>query len=120
MRWWIGMLAVVGAVAAGREAAVHAQSPPTRAFGTVTIDGQPAPLGTIVQAYIDDQLCGEGMVRRVNDDLPQGYVVDVAGAAQTPGCAGEGDTITFRIGGVKANETGTFATGSFLRLDLTV
>lgn len=101
-------------------AAAGAQLPPTRVFGTVTVDGRPAPAGTVVQAFIGERLCGEGVVRRISDDLPLGYVVDVAGATQVEGCGTDGAPITFRVGGVPANETATFATGSFLRLDLTV
>jgi hypothetical protein len=97
-----------------------AQLPPTRVFGTVTVGGQPAPAGTVVQALIGEKVCGEGVVRRISDDLPLGYVVDVAGATQVEGCGTDGATITFRVGGVPANETATFATGTFIRLDLTV
>lgn len=97
-----------------------AQLPPTRVFGTVTVGGRPAPAGTVVQALIGEKVCGEGVVRRISDDLPLGYVVDVAGATQVEGCGTDGATITFRVGGVPANETATFATGTFLRLDLTV
>ncbi len=120
MRRWFLLLAglsvalVLGAAPAG------AQLPPTRVFGTVTVDGQPAPAGTVVQAFIGEKLCGEGVVRRISDDLPLGYVVDVAGATQVEGCGTDGATIAFRVGGVLANETATFATGTFIRLDLTV
>ena len=120
MRRWFLLLAglsvalVLGAARAG------AQLPPTRVFGTVTVDGQPAPAGTVVQAFVGEKQCGEGLVRRISDDLPLGYVVDVAGATQVEGCGTDGATITFRVGGVPANETATFATGTFIRLDLTV
>jgi hypothetical protein len=120
-RW----LAVVGvgiasaALAAGGGQA-GAQTPPTRAFGLVTIEGRPAPPGTAVQALIGEKVCGEGTVRRVSDAIPVGYVVDVAAATQTPGCGTDGDTITFKVGGVTANEKTEFRTGTFVRLDLTV
>ncbi|MER3419934.1 MAG: hypothetical protein C4290_05120, partial [Chloroflexota bacterium] len=109
-----GLALVLGAAPAG------AQLPPTRVFGTVTVDGRTALAGTVVQAFIGEKLCGEGVVRRISDELPLGYVVDVAGASQIEGCGTDGATITFRVGGVLANETATFATGTFLRLDLTV
>lgn len=121
MRVWMLMIMLLSAgIVAGRATAAGAQSPPTRAFGSVTIDGQPAPLGTVVQAVINDKLCGEGVVRFVNDALPQGYVVDVQSNASSSGCGADGDTIRFRVGGVEATETGEFQTGTFLRLDLTV
>jgi hypothetical protein len=100
--------------------AAATQTPPTRVFGTVTVDGRPAPAGTVVQAFIGEQQCGEGQVRRISDTLPLGYVVDVVSATQTQGCGTDGDRITFRVGGRQATETGEFRTGAFLRLDLSV
>jgi hypothetical protein len=121
MRFWILlMLGLSAGVTAGVARIARAQTPPTRVFGTVTIDGQPAPLGTIVQAVVNDHLCGEGPVRYVNDQLPQGYVVDVLSFSSSQGCGTDGDTVTFRVGGVQANETATFQSGAFVRLDLTV
>ncbi len=113
-------LAIGGMAVAFSAATARAQLPPTRAFGTVTIDGQPAPLGTVVQATIGDRLCGEGVVRFVNDQLPRGYVVDVLHFASTEGCGVEGATVNFRVGGVAAAETVEYQTGTFVRRDLTV
>lgn len=98
----------------------RAQTPPMRTFGTATVEGQPAPAGTVVQVLVGEQMCGEGTVRRVNDDLPLGYVVDVISASTQPGCAGEGERVSFRVGGRPATETTEFETGAFRRLDLTV
>lgn len=120
MRTWFLLLAGWGLALFLGAALAGAQLPPTRVFGTVTVDGQPAPAGTVVQAFVGEKQCGEGMVRRISDDLPLGYVVDVAGATQVEGCGTDGATITFRVGGVPANETATFATGTFIRVDLTV
>lgn len=114
-------LIVFGAVlVAMLGAPLLAQTPPTRVFGSVTVGGRPAPLGTVVQALIGDKVCGEGQVRRVSDEIPVGYVVDVVSATQTPGCGTDGATIVFKVGGVQANERGEFQTGTFLRLNLTV
>lgn len=120
MRSLFLLLAGLSVALAFGAAPAGAQLPPTRVFGAVTVDGRPAPAGTVVQAFIGEKLCGEGVVRRISDELPLGYVVDVAGASQSEGCGTDGATITFRVGGVPANETATFATGSFVRLDLTV
>lgn len=98
----------------------RAQTPPMRTFGTATVDGQPAPAGTVVEVLVGETVCGRGEVRRINDELPLGYVVDVISAATQPGCAGEGEQVSFRVGGRPAAETAPFETGSFLRLDLTV
>ena len=123
MRWsHFGRVVVLAAslMAVAWHESVLAQSPPTRAFGTVTINGRPAPEGAVVKAFIKTTECGEGTVRRVNEQLPLGYVVDVASATQKDNCAFDDDPITFTVNGVPADQTGTFATGTFLRLDLTV
>jgi hypothetical protein len=117
MRWLMGT--VTGIVAVLLCAAVaQAQTPPTRTFGSVTIDGQPAPAGTKVEALILDKVCGENVVRRLNDEIPVGFVVDVASAAQSPGCGSDGDRIAFRVGGVTVDQTAEFQTGNFVRIDL--
>lgn len=118
MRWLIGAMTGLMTVLLGASMA-RAQTPPTRTFGSVTIDGQPAPLGTKIEALIFDKVCGENVVRRLNDEIPVGFVVDVASAGQTPGCGNDGDTIIFRVGGVQANETSEFQTGNFFRINLT-
>lgn len=119
MQSWIAA-AILAAILAWAPLTARAQTPPTRAFGTVTVDGQPAPPGTTVQALIGDKVCGEGEVRRVSDAIPRGYVVDVVSATQMQGCGTDGDRIIFKVGGKQANETAEFHTGTFLRHDLTV
>jgi hypothetical protein len=101
-------------------ATMSAQTPPTRVFGTVLVDGQPAPAGTSVQAFIGERQCGDGQVRRISDEIPLGYVVDVLSATQTTGCGADGDRITFKVGGRQAGESTEFRTGTFVRLNLTV
>lgn len=122
MGWWktIGMLALVAAYTAVSRQPALAQAPPTRLFGTITIAGQPAAVGTVVEAFVRGLLCGEGVVRRVSEQLPVGYVVDVAADAQRPGCGRDGDAVSLRVGGEPAAESATFQTGLFVRLDLTV
>jgi hypothetical protein len=100
--------------------AVSAQTPPTRVFGTVTVDGRPAPAGTTVLAFIGEQQCGDGQVRRLSDDIPLGFVVDVLSATQATGCGTDGARITFKVGGRQSRETVEFRTGTFVRLNLTV
>ncbi len=87
--------------------------PPTRFFGTVTLDDTPAPDGTTITALVNDNLCGTGLVTGGN------YVVDVASATTQEGCGTDGDTVSFLVGTVLANETGTFQAGAFVPLDLT-
>jgi hypothetical protein len=94
-------------------------TPPTRVFGSVTVDGQTPPLGTTVEAFIGTQRCGTGEVRELGDPIGVGFLVDVDSNTFNPGCGNDGDTITFVVGGVPAAETATFQTGAFVRQDLT-
>ena len=93
-------------------------SPPTRFYGTLTIDGAPAPAGTMVRAFVGDKDCTNA---REPFTVPAGsYAVEVGHTTQTPGCGEIGTTVTFRVGTRTANERGTFETGSFQLLNLTV
>jgi hypothetical protein len=95
------------------------QLPPTRVYGTVQINGETPPIGTLVEAFVHGNRCGSGEVRDVGAPVGVGYVVDVDADAFTPGCGNNGDTITFRVGGVDAAETATFQTGAFVEQNLT-
>ncbi|MBI2760759.1 MAG: lamin tail domain-containing protein [Chloroflexi bacterium] len=93
-------------------------SPPTRFFGSLTINGSPATAGTVVRAFIGDKDCTTD-----NTSLPrdQGrYAVEVPHSTQTSGCGMDGATVTFRVNGQPATQTGTFMTGQFIPLDLTI
>jgi hypothetical protein len=97
---------------------VNAQAnPPNRFFGTVTINGQDQPEGTVVEAYIGSTLCGSGAVQSRNGSTI--YVVDVLGEGQKPNCAKDGDKVTFKVAGLDATETGTYETSAATHLDLT-
>jgi hypothetical protein len=91
--------------------------PPNRYYGTVTINGQDQPEGTVVEAYIGNTLCGSGTVDTRNGSKI--YLVDVLGAGQKPNCAKDGDKVTFKIAGLDAKETGTYDTAAATHLDLT-
>lgn len=104
----------VGAAQAGRAQ----MSPPNRFYGSLTIDGAPAPAGTQVRAFIGDIDC---TTPREPFAVPAGqYAVEVAHGSQIPGCGSDGAEVTFRVGGRTANEKGVFVGGTFIKLDLTV
>ncbi len=109
-------LTIAGAGSAPRSVASQA-APPTRFYGTLTIDGQPAAAGTAVRAFIGTTDC----TSPTSLSVPAGnYTVDVAGGGQIPGCGSDGATVTFRVGTRQASETGTFSTGTFVNLPLTI
>ncbi|MGH2598304.1 MAG: hypothetical protein ACRDJ9_02840 [Dehalococcoidia bacterium] len=118
--WTLAALVCVAAGAVlhgGRD--VAAQAPPTRVFGAVTVNGEPPPPGTVVEAFVGGMPCGQGEVRDLGDPIGIGFVVDVDADAFNPGCGNDGETITFKVGGLDAPETATFQTGAFVQRDLT-
>jgi hypothetical protein len=110
----VSALASVAAVATG---ALAQALPPNRFYGTVTIDGKLQPEGTVVEAYVGTTLCGAGSIANHNGE--QVYLVDVLDSGQKPGCANDGDKVSFRVAGLQAKETATYQTGVATRLDLT-
>jgi hypothetical protein len=80
-----------------------ASLPATGFRGSVTdAGGATPPAGTVIEAYVDDVLCGVTSLR--SGDF-EGYSMIVAGPEAVAGCA-EGATITFRIDGEQAGQTG--------------
>ncbi len=63
-------------------------------YGTVTVEGAPPEVGTLVRAKIRDKICGLAEVQDI-EELGIGYTVDVKATTVERGCAGYGDTITF-------------------------
>jgi hypothetical protein len=80
---------------------------PAEYYGTVTINGNPAPAGTVVTAVINNQVAGS--ITTTNSGIYGG-----AGTfAQRLVVAGteNGQTIQFQINGRKAAQTSTFQSG---------
>ena len=116
----VRFLAVALVAAIGLQSTVSvAQLPPTRFYGTVILNGEAPPIDSLIRAYIGEQFCGEGRVLALDDPIGVGFFIDVFAESYRPGCGTDGATVTFRVSGVPANETGTFQTGSFIQLDLT-
>lgn len=102
---------LAGVLVAGTAAAQ--QFPPHRFFGTLTVNGQPAAAGTVLQAFQGTAECGSATL-----SAPGQYVIDVAGPTQSGDC--RGGAITFTVSGRNAAETSTFRQGGFEQLNLTV
>lgn len=120
---WIQALAALACLTAGAMITTGrdllAQGPPTRFFGAVSINGAPAAIGTTIEGFVDGQLCGDAAVRELEVPGGVGYVLDIRPDSLEPGCGQNDKTVTFKIGGLDAEQTGTFTAGSFVRLDLT-
>jgi len=81
---------------------VHASVEPPPAIphefaGSVFVDGVPAPEGTLVEAFVDGEEDAS-----TNADEDSRYMLLVRGP---------GTTVTFRVGGVPANESATWESG---------
>ena len=96
-----GALAALGSTA-------HAQPTPPAVFtGSVTINGQPAPAGTLIVASIGNTVCGTTVVT-----TPGQYTLQCSGG-------NVGDTVTFTVDGHPAG-TGTWNNTQLNTVDLGV
>ncbi|GIW14734.1 MAG: hypothetical protein KatS3mg063_0587 [Tepidiforma sp.] len=114
----IALFAAAGTLGASTVSAESPPNPPARFAGTVTIDGQPAPAGTVIEARIGNAACG------VTQVFTQGgqsrYVLDVPALdpGANPNCGVDGAVVTFYIGGKKAAETGSWKNYQLNELNL--
>ncbi len=115
----IALLAASGTLGATTVSAESPPAPPARFAGTVTIDGQPAPAGTVIEARIGNAPCGVTQVFMQGGQAR--YVLDVPALdpGANPNCGVDGAVVTFYIGGKRAAETGTWANYQLNQLNLT-
>jgi len=110
----VSLLLAVCLVAAGITPALHASSPPPmphQFYGTVSFGGALVDEDTLVEAFV-----GGVKEAQTTVDAEGRYGDDPA--FMVPGTAGA--VVTFRIGGVLANETSTWQSGRIQELNLTV
>jgi hypothetical protein len=80
-----------------------ASAPVTAVYALVTdADGASPPVGTRVEAFVGATRCGISSIRRYGDE--SGFLLFASGPDQIAGCT-EGATLSFVIGGMRANET---------------
>jgi hypothetical protein len=92
---------------------------PSSFYGVVEVDGATVPDGTIVRGLINGETCAEGYIQ-IYEGSPA-YSLDVPGddTATTARDGGlEGDTVQFEVGGVLADQTGTWHSGTNVELNL--
>src|SRR5215211_1804429 len=103
-------IALVAALVFGAFAITTAaaqQFPPHRFFGSLTINGQPAPSGTVLRAVIDGTECATTTLSSAGT-----YVIDVPGVTINPNCGRTGQsTITFVVNGQAAAQSATYRDG---------
>ena len=111
------LLALTIGVAAGED--VLPPTFPHDFWGGVTIDGSPAPAGTVITAMIGDTAYGSIETTKAGEygssSRYEGDRLVVNAAADL-----SGETITFLVNGRTARETATFTPDSTTRLDLSV
>jgi hypothetical protein len=102
----LGGVAVLGVLLLGLSGALAvstatAQTPPATFAGSVTVAGQPAAAGTVVEARIGNVACGVTSVFIVGTEARY--------SLQSPAtCGAPGAAVSFRVGGAAAVGAGTW------------
>jgi hypothetical protein len=99
---------------------VHAFPPlPSSFHGTVKVNGENVPDGTLIQAMIHGQVYAEKQTYIFKGDSVYALVIpgDEAGSVVVEG-ESDGDTITFKIGARLADQTGLWKSGTNIALNL--
>ncbi|MXR19148.1 PKD domain-containing protein [Halobacterium bonnevillei] len=87
---------------------------PESYYGNVTIDGQPAPAGTVITALIDGEVKGQ-----ITVDTPGSYGgPKVSDEKLVVNASENGSTVRFFVGSLEANTTDEFQSGTNSELDL--
>ncbi len=109
---WLGgsvaAIALFGASSVLNVTEVAADSPPNppaRFVGSVLVDGQAPPAGTLIEARVGATTCG--VTQTFSQGSSMRYTVDVTALdpGATPNCGTDGASVTFYIGGKLANES---------------
>jgi hypothetical protein len=95
-------------------------SPPSRFVGNVTVLGAPAAPGTVIEARIGNTTCGVSTVFMSGAEARYTLDSPALDPAQNPACGVDGSTVSFFVGGQKANETGSWANYRLNTVNLTV
>lgn len=94
---------------------------PSSFYGTVTLNGSNVVEGTVIEVLINDKVIGKSQTMMYEGKSV--YAIDVNGDdSSTTEVEGgkDGDLISYRIGGLIANETGTWHSGVNFELNLTI
>lgn len=115
-------LAALLTCAVGSATALAQPSVPATFFGSITINGAPAPTGTDVRGFVDGLDCTQsapGERPAVREGGATAYVIAVVHESQRTGCARPGVTVTFTIDGVEADQRSLWQAGP-IRVDLSI
>ena len=93
---------------------------PSSFYGEVRVNSGFVPIGTVVRALINGQVYSEGLSQEYNGASV--FTLDVPGDdLSTPAIEGgvEGDIVQFGVGGVLAEQTRTWQSGTNIQVELT-
>ncbi len=94
---------------------------PSSFYGTVKVNGENVPDGTLVRALIDGQVYAEVKSQTYQGDSV--YTLDIPGDdSSTAVVEGghEGDTVVFNVGGATTDQTGSWKSGTNIKLNLSI
>ena len=92
---------------------------PSSFYGTVKLNGVKVADGTLVEAVVNGKVFAQSYTQMYEGDSV--YTISVPGddpSTTTVDGAKEGDTISFKIGGIEAQQTGTWHGATNVKLDL--
>ena len=92
---------------------------PSSLYGTIKLDGEDVPDGTLIQALINDQVYASVSTQTYQGDSV--YAIDVPGddtSTQEVEGGVEGDVIYFKLNGLLVDQTATWHSGTNQELDL--
>jgi hypothetical protein len=95
-------------------------NPPSRFVGSVTVDGAPAPAGTLIEVRIGASTCGVATVFMAAGEAR--YAVDspALDPATAPNCGTEASTVSFYVGGRLAAQSAPWRNWELNQVNLTV
>jgi hypothetical protein len=117
----ICLLIICTAIFANPSSALAIPSLPSSFYGTVKLNNANVLDGTVVQAFNGDLMIAQGYTQTYKGDSV--YSLDVpSDNTDTPVIDGgrEGDTITFKVAGIVANEIGIWHSANNVQLKLTI
>jgi len=116
-RWLLGPLLILALLLCAIPASADTPTIPHAFYGTLTIGGSAAPVGTVVTAEVDEVECGS-----ITTTVAGQYGGSGAFDARlcVSGDIATGATIKFYVGGNEAGETYAFNPGIVTELNLTV
>lgn len=101
----IVLLGASGTFTATDAAAESPPAPPARFAGSVLVDGQQPPAGTVIEARVGDASCGVTSTFTFGSEMRYAVDVESLDPGASPSCGTDGATVTFLIGGKLANES---------------